>query len=461
MKKNLFSLGAVAIGIAFLLSTIYSFVLTEHPDERDREFSMMLAGRVNDVVTDEILRPLLVSRAMSNDNLLIDWLEHEEERSQEENIAIMENYLSKLKDEFGYTAAFLVSDKTRCYYTYRGLNKILNPLNDPHDKWYPTFLKQNVSFELNADTDQVNGNHWTIFINCRITSPDGKLLGVCGVGVIMDHLQQIMRDYEQQYGVKINLVDSTGLVQMAVDYSDIQRMYLNNIELDAANDNYSVFQNMRSYRISKYLKELGWYLVVQTGGHNSKSKLIPLIALNLLSALLVTGLLYLAIYLKEKSDAELGANPNPLDDITGLPNRLYFTEAYGENGIFNTTRYKTFIVFDIDHFSAETKSRPEAPLIKMTADIATQIFDMTGLLLRWRSDTFVVLSEQDVNQAKELCETFCNRVLREIGITISAGLAPIDLTDSIKKNYYCAMQGCYAAKFAGGNKAVIHRGESL
>ncbi|WP_027728470.1 diguanylate cyclase domain-containing protein [Treponema sp. C6A8] len=461
MKKSFFSLGAVAVGLAFILSTVFSFFLMEHPDEKDREFSLMLAGRVNDVVTDEILRPLLVSRTMSNDNLLVEWLQHEEEHPLGENVLAMQNYLSRLKEEFGYTSAFLISEKSHCYYTYRGFNKIINPLNDPHDKWYPTFIKKNIAFELNADTDQVNGNHWTIFINCRITSPDGTLLGVCGVGVVMDHLRQIMEEYEKQYGVKINLVDSNGLVQMAVDYSDIQRMYLNNIELDEADDDYSVRQSMRKYRISKYLKELGWYLVVQTGGHVSNSKFIPLIILNIITAVILIVLFYLVIYLKEKNGAGKNSDPNPLDEVTGLPNRLYFTEAYGENGIFNTTRYKCFIVFDIDHFAAEQKKRPGLPLIKLTADIAKHYFDMNGLLLRWRSDTFVVLSEQEIGASMDLCRDFCRHVLEELEITISAGVAPIVLTDSIKKNYYAAMQGCYAAKFAGGNKAVLHQGETL
>lgn len=461
MKKSAFSLGAITVGLAFILSTVFSFFLMEHPDEKDREFSLMLAGRVNDVVTDEILRPLLVSRTMSNDNLLADWLQHEEEHSLGENAISMQNYLSRLKEEFGYTSAFLISEKSHCYYTYRGFNKIINPLNDPHDKWYPTFLKKNIAFELNADTDQVNGNHWTIFINCRITTPDGTLLGVCGVGVIMDHLRQIMEEYEKQYGVKINLVDSNGLVQMAVDYSDIQRIYLNNIELNKSDDNYSVRQSMRKYRISKYLKELGWYLVVQTGGHASTSKFIPLFILNIISAIILIVLYYLIIYLKERNGSEKNSDPNPLDEVTDLPNRIYFTEAYGENGIFNTTRYKCFIVFDIDHFSAEQKKRPDLPLIKLTADIAKRHFDMSGLLLRWRSDTFVVLSEKEIGASMDLCRNFCSQVLEELGITISAGLAQIVLTDSIKKNYYAAMQGCYAAKFAGGNKAVIHQGESL
>ncbi|EID85817.1 GGDEF domain-containing protein [Treponema sp. JC4] len=461
MKKSAFSLGAITVGLAFILSTVFSFFLMEHPDEKDREFSLMLAGRVNDVVTDEILRPLLVSRTMSNDNLLADWLQHEEEHSLGENAISMQNYLSRLKEEFGYTSAFLISEKSHCYYTYRGFNKIINPLNDPHDKWYPTFLKKNIAFELNADTDQVNGNHWTIFINCRITAPDGTLLGVCGVGVIMDHLRQIMEEYEKQYGVKINLVDSNGLVQMAVDYSDIQRIYLNNIELNKSDDNYSVRQSMRKYRISKYLKELGWYLVVQTGGHASASKFIPFFILNIISAIILIVLYYLIIYLKEKNGSEKNSDPNPLDEVTELPNRIYFTEAYGENGIFNTTRYKCFIVFDIDHFSAEQKKRPDLPLIKLTADIAKRHFDMSGLLLRWRSDTFVVLSEKEIGASMDLCRNFCSQVLEELGITISAGLAQIVLTDSIKKNYYAAMQGCYAAKFAGGNKAVIHQGESL
>ena len=457
MKKKVFLVGAAALVLSFILSSVFSFVLLEHPDERDREFSLMLAGRVNDVVTDEILRPLLVSRTMAHDQMLINWLRSEKTRSQEKNVAEIGQYLSALKDEFGYTAAFLVSEKTRCYYTWRGLNKILNPLNDPHDKWYPTFLKKNEPFELNADTDQVNGDHWTVFVNCLVQDTDGTILGVCGVGVVMDHLQNIMHDYEKQYGVKINLVDSNGLVQMAVESSNIQRMYLNNIKLDGANDSFSVFQNMRSFRISKYLKELGWYLVVQTDGRASHSKMRPLLLLNLIACICLAALFALSLFVLERVRAQKQAIPQTEDELTGLPNREYFSEAYGEEGIFNTTRYKSFIVLNIDHFTAITARLPANPIVRMTADVARRRFDANALIVRWGTDSFVVLSEQDEHMALVMCESFCQLVQSEIGITVSAGVTSIVLTDTIKKNYYRAMQGCYEAKSAGGNTAVAYR----
>ena len=40
------------------------------------------------------------------------------------------------------------------------------------------------------------------------------------------------------------------------------------------------------------------------------------------------------------------------DALTGLPNRYYFKENFGEHGLFNTVRYKSVAVFDIDGFMA-------------------------------------------------------------------------------------------------------------
>ena len=77
----------------------------------------MLAGRVHDVINDEILKPLLVSQAMAHDELLIEWLQSEDSRSPDDNIAFMERYLRSFKEHFGYTASFLVSDKSKYYYT--------------------------------------------------------------------------------------------------------------------------------------------------------------------------------------------------------------------------------------------------------------------------------------------------------------------------------------------------------
>ena len=455
MKKQIFLLIVTSLFLSLCITTAAAFLLADKPDKRDREFSRMLAGRVHDVINDEILKPLLVSQAMAHDELLIEWLQSEDSRSPDDNIVFMERYLRSFKEHFGYTASFLVSDKSKYYYTYRGLNKILNPLNDPHDKWYPIFLKKDCEFELNADTDQVNGDHWTVFVNCRICDKNGKLLGVCGVGMVMDNLQDIMRSYESQYGVKIDLVDSNGFVQMASDSSNNKQSYLNNVKLDASNDDFSVRQEKNSLRISKYLKGLGWYLVVQTGENKPVSKLRPLILLDVLFFIVLSLLFYGLIKLIDYRFALKKDEQSTEDALTALPNYHYFSEAYGENGIFTTTRYKALIIFDIDHFCLAAEENRGDELIERTAAFAKELFEGKGLLFRWQYDTFLVLFEYNTTEAKKICNLLSQKLASDSENTVSAGIASIDLTATIKKNFYRAMQALNKAKESGGNATVI------
>ena len=456
--KKCFRLVALSLFVAFAAATVLAFVTLGRPDSSEREFSLMLAGRINDTVMYEILRPLLVARTLGSYPAISDWFLAESEHSLEENVAYMQRCLSAVKEQFGYTSAFLVSDASHCYYTYKGLHKIINPLDDPHDMWYPTFLKKNVAYDIEADEDQVNGTRWTVFVNCRVTSPDGRLLGVCGVGVTMENLQKLLESYEKQHNVKINLVDANGLVQLASNASEIQRLYLNNIRLDPENDTYAVIQNAHGFRISKFLQELGWYLVIQTGKQKTGYKMLPLVLANCVAFF---GLLLLAFFLSQLSTADVAArsrDAGSIDVLTGLPNRNYFTEAYGEAGVFNTTRYKTIAVFDIDRFTAESAVRNGNDIIQSVAHIAQRLFEEHGLILHWGGDTFLLLLELDMSEALIHCRSLCALIREEVHVTVSVGLARVELVDSIKKNFHRAAQACYAAKAADGNRVMLGGG---
>ena len=56
-----------------------------------------------------------------------------------------------------------------------------------------------------------------------------------------------------------------------------------------------------------------------------------------------------------------------------------------------------------------------------------------------------------MEEAFEVCRTFCHEVEADGRVTISIGLTEVRLSDTIKKNYYRAAQGCYLVKEMGGN----------
>ena len=99
----------------------------------------------------------------------------------------MRDYLNTYRDKYGYDSVFLASVKTKNYYYYNGLDRVLQE-GDPENVWFYSFLEQDTDYGIQIDNDQVEGagNEVTVFINCRITDGDGDVMGVVGVGFRVD-----------------------------------------------------------------------------------------------------------------------------------------------------------------------------------------------------------------------------------------------------------------------------------
>ena len=145
----------------------------------------------------------------------------------------------------------------------------------------------------------------------------------------------------------------------------------------------------------------------------------------------------------------------PEDELTGLPNRNYLKESYGELGVFNTTRYKALAVFDIDHFKIINDGRDGDFIILGIVELAKQALNERGIMFRWAGDEFVLFLEMDRNEAEERFNKFCQQASETLDVTVSVGLVAVDLSVSIKTNYYRAVQACYAIKENGGNGVGI------
>ena len=55
-------------------------------------------------------------------------------------------------------------------------------------------LGNDLEYSLNVDNDQVEGadNRITVFVNCTVTAPDGAVIGVVGVGLQIDYLEELL-----------------------------------------------------------------------------------------------------------------------------------------------------------------------------------------------------------------------------------------------------------------------------
>ncbi|MEE1340562.1 MAG: cache domain-containing protein [Succinivibrionaceae bacterium] len=313
-----------------MLSTtvsIYSQNLMAQNNEQ--EVDTLLAARIHDSINNELTKPIMVAQSMANDEFVIDFIKNKEQSlPKEEAVAILQKYLSRLKNRLSYEAAFVVSDKTKLYYTYKGFNKIVNTKNDHHDIWYQIFVDKNKDYDLDVDTDEMNANNWTVFLNARVLDDNREFLGVCGVGVQMLNLQQMLAQYEKQYGVKINLVDSDNVIQVDTNEINIEAPYFDPaaiIQKDAHEYTYSIDDEGNS-TVTKYVQNLGWYLVVKSKITPEESFFFNVIVLNFILFSLMALALTFTLFIVSKRNRTL-INYSYKDPLTRLQNRRSYDET--------------------------------------------------------------------------------------------------------------------------------------
>ena len=154
-----------AVSFAFVLAIIVSiYSLAKLARENTKEIDTMLTYRIYDSISGTLNEPIIVARTMACDELLADFLKNEQDMDEDDAIAVMQSYLSGVRSGLNYDSAFLVSERTHRYYTYDGLNKIVDPANDDHDIWYSIFVDKNKPYDLDVDSDEVNRGVWTVFV---------------------------------------------------------------------------------------------------------------------------------------------------------------------------------------------------------------------------------------------------------------------------------------------------------
>ena len=90
-------------------------------------------------------------------------------------------------------------------------------------------------------------------------------------------------------------------------------------------------------------------------------------------------------------------------------------------------------------------------IVLSIVDLAEKLFGDRGVLFRFYDDQFMILMEWSAELAYEICREFCQKVEEQGHTTVSVGLTQIQIFDTIRKNYYRAVQYCFLVKEMGGN----------
>ena len=274
-RTNLLVCAVIVVGFIVTSSISYHSNMDIFRKDVENVSTLSLEGIYNQI--DAIFtKPVHIAETMASDSLLKTFLSEEEGHLDDAAfIASMQDYLETYRQKYDYDSVFLVSAKTNRYYHFNGLDRTLTPDN-PENVWYYDFLISDEDYSLNIDNDEAASDDITIFINSRIRDDGDGTMGVVGVGFRVEDMQELLREYENQFGVRAYLVDGNGTLELSTEQTGFQKVdffdasafsSLQKQILDDQGEPQTFWYSSekgKGYVVTQYVPNLDWHLIVST-----------------------------------------------------------------------------------------------------------------------------------------------------------------------------------------------------
>lgn len=441
-----------------------------------KNISKLTATNIYSDISNQLTKPIFVALTMANDRFVEDWLKEEKkDLASAEHEKKMTNYLNGLKNKYKYNSVFLVSDYSKIYYHFKGINKVIS-VNNAHDKWYYDYLKSNLAYSLDVDTDEENHNKLSVFINCRIEDERNKLLGVTGVGLQLNKVQDMLRSYKNDFQLDAMLFDKNGVVQVHPDSDRIEKTNVfqykvlkqNKDSILANKKNISVYRykdgKSEGYIITRYIEDMDWYLLVRKDTSVLTKSFHVLILKDIIIFLVVISTIIFIINGLVKNNDKKLIRAAKTDVLTGLTNRRGFDEAL-EKLIHNakSTENCYIFVFDIDNFKMINDKYGHLAGDHVICEIGNHVkacIKDYGDVFRWGGDEFAGFTINDHEAIEERINVLfdsiqTSKVIQEYKVSISMGITLLQNTDTLDTLLKRADKALYRAKENGKNQYVI------
>lgn len=309
LRTNIFICTVIILG--FLLTSLVSYHANNGIFRKDVEHITTLTSEgIYHQIDSIFTKPINISQTMANDNLLKTFLMEERTRENDEDfIQTMREYLMAYKEKYDYDSVFLVSTQTNRYYHFeQGVDRILTTGN-PENEWYYSFLQDGKEYEINIDNDEVQSanNEINIFINCKIFSTDGEIMGVVGVGFAVDTIQEMLYNYEKNFQIRANLVDENGMIEISTKNTGyVKKDFFEDCSFVAQKQ--AILSNVKStesfwystgdrkgYFTSRYIPNMGWHLIIDSDTTAFEARLNRQFFVGVAIVILVTGIVLFVI----------------------------------------------------------------------------------------------------------------------------------------------------------------------
>jgi len=423
-------------------------------------------------IQKNILQPYLISSMMANDTFVKSWLEKPNQDDQK-----IINYLRTIQKKYHIFNTFLVSVKTKNYYTQDGLIETLD-LNNTKTKWYTDFLKIQNKHEINIDFNKKISSALTIFINYKILNHKNNTIGVTGVAIKTTYINKMLKKFREKYNFKVTFFNEQGKTVLSeqnhnnyksIDSSPLLKPYYKKI-ISKESHLLEVKKNNERYLIhTKYIKDLNLYLMVEVKLSTYTNNLKTILLFNLLSALAIVVFIVIVLYRIIQQHSKKLETLAFYDTLTQIYNRRYF-ETRLLNEIENTKRYASdlsIIFIDIDNFKQvnDTKGHDTGDeILKIISKIFKENIRKTDIIARWGGEEFVILlpntnAKEAVVIAEKLKHSLENNIeiktILSYALNASFGVTENKKSDDIDTIIKRADNAMYISKKNGKNRVTV------
>lgn len=291
--------------------------------EHGINYSQIIAQSAAENVEKNCLKPITIAESMAVTPMLRRAMSQPQLKGTQGEQALLA-YLQQIKENTGVELTFAVSGENHGYYINKGYVK---DIDTDHKDWYQRAKLSPRKYCLDIELENSVDLPMALFVNVQVRDDQDQVVGLTGVGFSMNNIADDIRALEEEYNVKVYIVDKTGLVQLAANKSDCLHKYLPTDNLPAASStrfDYHRYDDV-AYLI-KYFPALDWYMVVIDKKPDKVSfarMMIPGLVVLCFGILLIIGAL--RIYKRQEKSVRSELNSIDAlakhDGLTGLLNR--------------------------------------------------------------------------------------------------------------------------------------------
>ncbi len=418
----------------------------------------------------DLLKPVFVSSLMAQDTFVRDWVLAGEQTPND-----MQRYLDEIRKRYSAFSSYFISEKTLNYYHYSGISRQVNPAL-PADQWFWDAKKMDEAYVVNLDHNKEQDAQLTVYINHRVMDYDNNFIGVTGVGLGLNSVQQLVNKYQDNFRRNIYFVDQAGQVQLhskrtaSSATSILEQPGISHIAHQILSQNYGTFSYQREGEkmllTSRYLPELKWYLLVELREADAMKEIRNSLLMNLMIGALVVGVIAMVITSTLSAFHRRMEHMATTDKLSGLGNRQYFDMVLAQalNHYSRNLQPFSLIVLDIDHFKQVNDQLGHSAgdqVIQTLSRLLGDCIRRSDSLCRWGGEEFVILvpdcSREDAyNLAEKIRQKTAATSLMtehpERVITLSAGVTVVQQNDTASQLFSRADNALYRAKGNGRNR---------